>query len=64
MVAAPSQPTVGQRLRVLCGDARLEAVVERVAPQRDVASGMTLAEARIEGDVGVAIGEACEATPA
>lgn len=63
-LAAPTRATVGQRLHVVCDDeVRLEAVVERVAPQRDVASGMTLVEARLEGDVGVAIGAACEATP-
>ena len=38
-------------------------VVERVAPQRDVASGMTLVEARLEGGDEVAIGETCEAQP-
>jgi multidrug efflux pump subunit AcrA (membrane-fusion protein) len=64
-LAAPSGARVGQRLQVICGDARvpLVAVVERVAPQRDVASGMTLVEARLEGGDAVAIGEACEATP-
>lgn len=62
-LAAPTHATVGQRLQVVCDDVRMEAVVERVAPQRDVASGMTLVEARLEGDVAVAIGSACEATP-
>jgi multidrug efflux pump subunit AcrA (membrane-fusion protein) len=64
-LAAPSPARVGLRLNVVCGDAgiRLAAIVERVAPQRDVASGMTLVEARLEGEDEVAIGEACEATP-
>jgi multidrug efflux pump subunit AcrA (membrane-fusion protein) len=64
-LAAPGAARVGQRLHVVCGNARvrLDAIVERVAPQRDVASGMTLVEARIEGGAEVAIGEACEARP-
>jgi multidrug efflux pump subunit AcrA (membrane-fusion protein) len=64
-LAAPSGAQVGQRLQVVCGEAQVElaAVVERVAPQRDVASGMTLVEARLEGGDAVAIGEACQATP-
>lgn len=64
-LAAPSGARVGQQLNVVCGDARvrLEAVVERVAPQRDVASGTTLVEARLESSGEIAIGEACEASP-
>lgn len=66
-LAAPSPAHVGQRLHVVCGDegVQLAAVVERVAPQRDVASGMTLVEARLEGEGEgeVAIGEACEGKP-
>lgn len=64
-LAAPVPARPGQQLWVVCGGIAGEAIVERIAPQRDVTSGMTLVEARLEGAgvKTVAIGQACEATP-